>query len=481
MPPFDTRRQATFPRIHVRPRLTEPDYARIRIPLERDALEVAAALHERVSRNLRSGPGSSERMMRSGYERARRHDERRRLLGRLAKQQRRHRRLLAAVRVDEAHRVHLRLARPQLERQRDATVGLDGDARDVAEPRALVVAHDDELVEEPAVGAAARALDRRFAPLAGAVASAPTASCARPLPCADRSRKAAERLQVLRRIGVAAERILAVERAAADAEVGGLDAARRNLDGGRPLALSARRRLVPVLHRDARAAPLPPRLDTSSPSCSSRRRRAAGEALQPAAHARRELRRIAETHRGACTAAVVPASTAPCRAFEVDDDDRAFALALLRVREDLARPLAEPAVGELDLPHRQRIRIGEAEQQRVAVRRIAGHALRVRHQVVGHRGHRAVEHLGEPVVRVQLLPQVGRRHAARQPVHDDQLLADVQSALQQLGLDALRARGRLRAAACRQAEYWFHSACHIATAWSAASASRSSSGCGLPA
>ena len=35
----------------------------------------------------------------------------------------------------------------------------------------------------------------------------------------------------------------------------------------------------------------------------------------------------------------------------------------------------------------------------------------MRHQVVGHRGDRAVEHLGQPVVRVQLLPQRRRRRS----------------------------------------------------------------------
>jgi len=58
--------------------------------------------------------------------------------------------------------------------------------------------------------------------------------------------------------------------------------------------------------------------------------------------------------------------------------------------------------------------------------------------MIGHRGHRAVEHFGEAVIGVQLLPQIGRRHAPRIAVHDDQLLADVQRALQQLGLHALQ-------------------------------------------
>jgi hypothetical protein len=47
-------------------------------------------------------------------------------------------------------------------------------------------------------------------------------------------------------------------------------------------------------------------------------------------------------------------------------------------------------------------------------------------------------HLGEPVVRVQLLPQRGGRHSPRKAVDDHQLLADVQAALQQLRLDALQ-------------------------------------------
>ncbi len=59
-------------------------------------------------------------------------------------------------------------------------------------------------------------------------------------------------------------------------------------------------------------------------------------------------------------------------------------------------------------------------------------------QVVGHRGHGAVEELRKPVVGVELLPQRGGGSAARQPVDDDELLADVQAALQELGLHALQ-------------------------------------------
>ncbi len=126
------------------------------------------------------------------------------------------------------------------------------------------------------------------------------------------------------------------------------------------------------------------------------------------------------------------------RAFEVDDDHRPFALPLLRVREDLARPLPEPPVGELDLPDGERIGIGQRQQQAVAVRRVTGQALGIRHQVIGHPRHRAVEHLREPIVGVQLLPQLGRRNSPGESVHDDQLLADIQRALQELGLHALQ-------------------------------------------
>ncbi len=66
----------------------------------------------------------------------------------------------------------------------------------------------------------------------------------------------------------------------------------------------------------------------------------------------------------------------------------------------------------------------------MAVHRVARQALGIGHQVVGYRGHRAIEHFGETVVRVQLLPELGGRNAAREPVHDDQLLPDVERALQ---------------------------------------------------
>ncbi len=123
-------------------------------------------------------------------------------------------------------------------------------------------------------------------------------------------------------------------------------------------------------------------------------------------------------------------------AIEIDDERQALGLALLRIRKHLARPLRQPTVGDLDLPHGHRAGIGQRQQQRVAVRRVARHADGQRREVVGHGLHGALHHLGQPVIGVDLLPQRRRRKPPREPVHEDQLLADSQTPLQQLRLDA---------------------------------------------
>ena len=84
----------------------------------------------------------------------------------------------------------------------------------------------------------------------------------------------------------------------------------------------------------------------------------------------------------------------------------------------------EPAVGQLDLSDRHRARVGQVEQQRVAVRRIARYADGIGHQLIGHRGDGTFEDLGEPIVGMQLLPDRGRGQLSRETVHDDELLAD---------------------------------------------------------
>ncbi len=72
----------------------------------------------------------------------------------------------------------------------------------------------------------------------------------------------------------------------------------------------------------------------------------------------------------------------------------------------------------------------------MAIGRVAGDPDRVGRRVVRHGGHRAVQHLDQPVVGMQLLPKRRRRHAAREPVDQHELLADVETALQELRLDA---------------------------------------------
>jgi hypothetical protein len=165
---------------------------------------------------------------------------------------------------------------------------------------------------------------------------------------------------------------------------------------------------------------------------------ARGEPFQPSAHAGSKLAGVAEAHRARRLAR---RGRDQCRAgiaIEVDEHDRTFRLPLLRVRKNLACPLGQPAVGQFDLPDRHGVGICQAQQQCMAIRRIAGNADGVRRQIVGHRGDGAVENLRQPVIRMQFLPQRSRRRAARQRMHQHQLLADIESALQELGLHSLQ-------------------------------------------
>ena len=166
----------------------------------------------------------------------------------------------------------------------------------------------------------------------------------------------------------------------------------------------------------------------------------AGEPLQPSPDAGCELGRITEPRGFARVARRDRNQRSSSRCIEVDDDHRALGLALLRIREDLARPHREPAVGQLDLPHRHCTGIGQIQQQRVRIGRVARDAHRVGHQLVGHRADRAFQDLGEAIIRVQFLPYIGRWHTPRQAVDQDQLLADPQTTLQDFGFDALQLR-----------------------------------------
>ena len=74
----------------------------------------------------------------------------------------------------------------------------------------------------------------------------------------------------------------------------------------------------------------------------------------------------------------------------------------------------------------------------MAVRRIAGDSDGVGKQIVGDRRDGALEHFGEPVVRVQLMPERAGHGAAGKSVREHELLADVHSALEDLGLHPLQ-------------------------------------------
>jgi hypothetical protein len=121
--------------------------------------------------------------------------------------------------------------------------------------------------------------------------------------------------------------------------------------------------------------------------------RPGGEPLQPSAHAGSKLAGVAEAHRARRFARRRRDQCSAGIAIQVDEHDRTFRFPLLRVRKHLARPLGQPAVGQFNLPDRHGVGIGQAQQQCMAVRRVAGDAYGVRRQIVGHRGDGAVENL----------------------------------------------------------------------------------------
>jgi hypothetical protein len=228
-------------------------------------------------------------------------------------------------------------------------------------------------------------------------------------------------------------RILPVERAAPDAEERSRQSARTKLYGHRRSVGDAARKLVParVEMPEKRRALIGAAIVTEL------QLRGVGAGLQPlqtAAHAGRKLSWIAEAKRFIGIGGSARCEHGAQPAVEIDQNHRTLGLALTRIGKDLARPHREPAVGELDLLDGHRARIGKAQQQRVTVGRIAGNADSVRHQIVRHRRHRAVEHLGEAEVRMQLVPDRVRNAPARKPVYENELLADVGASLQDLGL-----------------------------------------------
>ena len=72
------------------------------------------------------------------------------------------------------------------------------------------------------------------------------------------------------------------------------------------------------------------------------------------------------------------------------------------------------------------------------IRGIAGDPDRRRHELVGDRGHRAIENFGEAVIRMQFLPHPRRRDPAGKSVDEDHLLAHIEPALQHFLLHALQ-------------------------------------------
>ena len=164
---------------------------------------------------------------------------------------------------------------------------------------------------------------------------------------------------------------------------------------------------------------------------------AAAEPFDPTTHAGRELGRVAKARAFPRMTRSNRRERRARRRVEVDGDHGAFGLALLGIREHLARPHCQPAIGQFDLSHRHRARIRKVEQQRMAIRRVARHADGIRHQFVGDGSDRAFEDLGQPVVRMQFLPDGRRRDAPREAVNQNHLLADPEASLQHLGLDAL--------------------------------------------
>ena len=141
------------------------------------------------------------------------------------------------------------------------------------------------------------------------------------------------------------------------------------------------------------------------PQLQFRRAGAGLQALQSPADAGRELAGVAEAHRRRRIGRSACRERRTRAAVQIDGDDGALGFPLLHVRKNLARPHREPTIGELDLPHRHRTRVRESQQQRMTVGRIARDADRVGQQVVGDRRDGALEHFGQPVIRVELAPE----------------------------------------------------------------------------
>src|SRR5215216_6035412 len=100
----------------------------------------------------------------------------------------------------------------------------------MAEPCPLVVTHHHELVEEPAIVSGLAARQERIVPLVRALPALPRPVALSLFLVAVVVGERAQRLEMLRALeGQPPERILAIEAAPADAEIGGTEAPRGNL------------------------------------------------------------------------------------------------------------------------------------------------------------------------------------------------------------------------------------------------------------
>ena len=173
----------------------------------------------------------------------------------------------------------------------------------------------------------------------------------------------------------AAQRILAVERAPADAEVRGAEAAVRRARSPSRGASPARRGTW--YQRASRCPSSVAHCSTlqSWPSCSSAGLAPVWQALQAPAHAGGELARIAEAHRRRRIGAARPAtSVAPAGLSRSTTITGPSVSRCCAYGKTLRAHIAEPAVGELDLLARSSRRDRRDRATARAVGRVAGNA-----------------------------------------------------------------------------------------------------------
>src|SRR6185295_5843435 len=119
--------------------------------VERDALEIGAALQKASQAESALGPGGEGAKNAAGIERPRREEHRGLFIGCRAEDHRRYRGLFDQHRRQRSDRDRRRRPWPELDSQGQLIAAVERDMHDVSATQALVVANDDQLIEMPAI------------------------------------------------------------------------------------------------------------------------------------------------------------------------------------------------------------------------------------------------------------------------------------------------------------------------------------------